>query len=942
MGGALQKRLILLLLLPLLALQPLSAKDRKTEQKDSLVRLMKGTSLSLVEIDGQSYRKAVDATFLHNGTYLICDTALWDVDHKIINAFGHVQVIQDETILTSEKLDYLIDDNLAQFRGTLVQLQNKKLNTLRTRKLDYNTRDSIAVFGGGASMKDKDGQIIESMDGTYESARKLFKFRREVEMFTDSVFVKTDMLDYDSDEEKAYFRTEVDFWKDGRMLSAGSGWYDKGHELFFFTDKVHGLGDTQEVWADSLYYFRSINDLEMRGNAQIQDTSRHVAALSNYVYYTDSISRVQLSNNAAVAIFSKTEEGRDTLYIGGDTLFYRSVRHCDIPESEFSIAEARFADIMMDPVAEYRAKAAAAAEAKAKAALEEAAKSDPALAATLKAKARAEEAAAASAEETPASDVPDVGPARAAASLEKPLGAETDSLGVATDSLGVLADSLGVAADSTVVELDTTKVGFVTGIGHVKVFRTDIQALCDSLEYNDLDSIARLYIEPMVWNETNRQYNSDSLFVLIKDGGVDRASLQSNAFIMVQEDSSAFDQIRGAQVMAYFDTTTALTRFDALGDANALFYLKEEDELATVNKVACKMLSATLTNGEVDRVYYYESPTNDAYPRVQLAASEREMKGFNWTPDLRPKGKQDITDLTLKESEREIYEAHPHAEFFQTDRYFPGYMASVYRSIEVRDSLRRLPPKTEEEIPAEELAEEETAAPAEETITPSEEAITPSEETVTPAEEAEAPSEESETPVEENVTSVEEAVTPAEETEATAEIPAEELDPEAAAKAAKEAEAAARAAEIAARRAAADSAIAARRAAADSVIAAKQALREQKWAVLDSLDSLKTAAKELKALEKKRVKTRKALAAKFKQDSKDRRKLERYIRIYERKKARKESRGADGGDSVFSDDGTDNDRYILSGGSLPGPESGPGVRSRDSDSDNSGWSDGRP
>ena len=124
-------KLVLTLALALASLN-VQARARK-ERADSLVRLMKAESIEQMVLHGQQYRKAVASTFLHNGTYLISDTALWNVDTKVINAYGHVKVIQDETILTSDKLDYFIDDNLAQFRGTLVQLSNKKRNLLRTR-----------------------------------------------------------------------------------------------------------------------------------------------------------------------------------------------------------------------------------------------------------------------------------------------------------------------------------------------------------------------------------------------------------------------------------------------------------------------------------------------------------------------------------------------------------------------------------------------------------------------------------------------------------------------------------------------------------------------------------------------------------------------------------------------------------------------------------------
>ena len=98
--------------------------------------------------------------------------------------------------MRSDKLNYYVDRDLAEFRGSVVILTDKDNNTLKTRFLDYNTKDSVAVFRNGASMRDKDGQIIESMSGSYDSKIKTFTFSEDVNMYTDSVFVKTTWSSY--------------------------------------------------------------------------------------------------------------------------------------------------------------------------------------------------------------------------------------------------------------------------------------------------------------------------------------------------------------------------------------------------------------------------------------------------------------------------------------------------------------------------------------------------------------------------------------------------------------------------------------------------------------------------------------------------------------------------------------------------------------------------
>ena len=169
------------------------------DDKDSLVSLLSAQKMELIEDHGIAYRKVTGpARFFHNNTYLLCDTALWNVSTNIIKAEGHVKILQNDTQLTGDSLLYFVDQNLAQFRGSVVQLSDKEGNTLRTRFLDYNTKDSVATFMNGGAFRDKDGQVIESTSGNYDSKVKTFTFRSQVNMFTDSIFVRARLLDYNT------------------------------------------------------------------------------------------------------------------------------------------------------------------------------------------------------------------------------------------------------------------------------------------------------------------------------------------------------------------------------------------------------------------------------------------------------------------------------------------------------------------------------------------------------------------------------------------------------------------------------------------------------------------------------------------------------------------------------------------------------------------------
>lgn len=825
----------------------LSAQE-KGSQVDSLVRLLSAQSMELIEKDGVDYRKVTGpARFLHNDTFLICDTALWNVRTNEIFAISNVKILQDQTVLTGDKLTYYVDRDLAEFRGSLVQLEDKDHNVLRTEFLDYNTRDSVAIFFNGGSMKDAEGQVIESRTGTYDSKAKTFTFSDNVNMFTDSVFVKTTNLIYDSARNKASFGFGTDAWSEDNMLSSNAGWYDRNREIFLFRLDVHGMSDKQEGWADSLFYYRPTGDIELLGNAQVTDTTRDMSAVAGRMLYTDSLSRLVMTREPAVIGVVKSETAPpDSVYFGADSIVAQSLMMFQIEDAVKSAAKSRLEDLSVDAVQNYRQKAAKeAAEAAAKAA-----ENDPNRPKGGKKGGADKVEGDVKAPKVGAVDK-GIDPNAAAAGLDsKPV--ETDSLTTGSDSLAVGSDSLASATDSLAVQtdsipepLDSTKISFITAVKNVKLYKSDIQIACDSLAYNDLDSLVRMYERPIVWNESNRQYSADSLFAVLKNQSLQKASLMSNAFITIKEDTLCYDQIRATEMLAYFDTTGALSRFDAMGDANAIFYLQEDSVYATVNKSEAKMLSAYFKNGDIDRVYYFESAKNDGYPVAQMTSEERVLKGFSWQPELRPSGRQDVTPYSIRPSERSRYAARPRASFEYTDKFYPGYMPGVMKEIE-RGRLAKADAKARKKEAARVMPADTASVQSPDSL-----ASVPPKDSLNAAVPAVADSTKAATDslsMSSNSSSVNAAV----------------LD-----------------------------AAALKKAQRDSLRAAKDAAREAKWARLDSLDAAKAKLAADKKAAKLRAKKLKQLKAIKAREAKENARLEKYKAVFAKKKEKEDRKAAE-------------------------------------------------
>lgn len=723
------------------------------QSADSLVRLIEAQSGHLQEIDGVSYRKFIGpARFLHNDTYLLCDTALWNVNLNLIHAVGHVEILQENTVLRSDEIEYVVDENLARFRGKVVELFDRDGNILKTKHLDYNTRDSVAVFFNGGALTDAQGKLIESRDGTYNAKERLFSFKNRVQMFTDSVFIRSDHLDYRTDLNMVFFGRGTTAWQGENILYADRGRYDRNREIFYFDKNSYILTPEQEIWSDTLEYFRTTGVAELFDNIQVQDTVQAVICLGDRGQYRPSPMQVVMTLDPALAAYTVEDGVRDTLFVSADTLKYYTLRYGDVDTNQIALARERKRLAEVDPLAPApepvpepenpsglpgdgaagegvpAADSAAVSAAAALAPLRD----GPAAAlppdglpgappGTVSGTPAGKEppgtvpgtlAGKESPGTVPAGSLSGALPEGPADSLSAALPAGPgDSLRVAgaEEILTAARDSLaarrpdavlpgtgspeGAGAEASEplrdpgIPDDTTQIAFIDMFHRVRFYRSDLQGLCDSLAYTGLDSIARFYTDPVMWNDVKNQFTADSMQAVIRNDVLHKVNLISNAFIATQEDSVHFNQVKSTEMSAFFRDND-LYRFDALGGASAIFYLEEDSVITVMNRKESKLLSARIRNRQLQRVKYEEQIKSDAYPVYNLPMDEQRLRGFLWRGDERPKDRYEITRRKVRQSQRASLEAVSIPDYPEAGIYFPQRRDSILAYRAEVDSLR--------------------------------------------------------------------------------------------------------------------------------------------------------------------------------------------------------------------------------------------------------------
>ena len=711
-------------------------RKRRSRNQDSLLTLLNAEYARVFERPGhREYREVKGpATFLHNGAYMFCDSAIWNVSFNQVEAYQNVKLVQKKTVLKSDNVIYYADDNLARFRGDLVEVYDKDKNTLRTRYLDYNTEDSTAKFTFGGAMRTSKGEIIESDRGTYDGKTGICRFEDNVEMFTDSLFIKTNSLDYDTNENKAYFGKKTQMWKRDIYLRGEYGWYAQDSGVVYFDTDVYMSNPDYEGWCDTLYYWQHSRNGRMRKNVELLDSLHKMYFVSDAANMSfDTVNNLYarlFMDPASIYVGENTDNQIDTLFSRADTMLFYTQRACDISEELKKDSEEARKQVNFDAIGEADKKAAEKKEQEKKAAIEklpeyiaykkrqeiaEKKRQDSIAAAQAKAEkdSLAAVAALAAADSLKAlSGTPDV-PAEKPAAIDsvparepalpeiqaaEPVAEETppavseelpaaDSLLSAQNSLMAPSDSL--SAETPEAAADTTKLRFIKGYRNARIYRTDIQARADSIYFSQLDTLLRMYLDPVIWNDNRHQLTSEEVVMQMKDNSFDRANLHGNAMIISQEDSVHFDQIKSTEMLGYFNSDNTLRRFDALGGVNAMFYMQEDSVITILNSKQAQFMMVTMKNGTAERIKYYESVNSDAYPVYNLPKDKQRLKGFKWREDEQPKSRFDITRHKVRNSKRASYATNKLPVFRRANLYYDNYMQDIYHQIEERAEQAR-------------------------------------------------------------------------------------------------------------------------------------------------------------------------------------------------------------------------------------------------------------
>ena len=177
---------------------------------------------------------------------------------------------------------------------------------------------------------------------------------------------------------------------------------------------------------------------------------------------------------------------------------------------------------------------------------------------------------------------------------------------------------------------------------HVRAYRTDVQAVCDSLVYNTKDSCLTMYKDPITWN-ANRQLLGEVIEVYMKDSTIDRAHVINQALsVEMLPDSTKFNQIASREMFGFFDKG-AIYKTEAVGNVQCVYYFQDDEDSSYISMTYLETdtMRMFMENRQLKSIWTCKQ-NSVMYPITQIPPSRKELPSFAWFDYVRPRDKYDI------------------------------------------------------------------------------------------------------------------------------------------------------------------------------------------------------------------------------------------------------------------------------------------------------------
>ncbi|RPE09046.1 hypothetical protein EGT74_18740 [Chitinophaga lutea] len=591
----------------------------QTPQQDTSKRIQLVQAKSLINITKDTVaerRFRGDVIFRQGTSLLYCDSAVLNQKKNIIEAWGHVHINQDDSIHTySDELLYMGDTRIATLTGNAKLTDNKIV--LTSPQLNYDMNTKIGTYDKGGKLVNGES-VLTSKEGFYYAETKDVYFKKDVVIVDPGFTLSTDTLLYNSTTKIATIMAPTTINDGKATMYVSSGFYNTDNGYGSFGQRPVIEDSTNTFTANEIQTDKATGISVATGNMIWRDTAQKVAVLANYGIVNQNLKTVLATQKPVMMLEGKT----DTLFVAADTLFSGIVKK------------------QPDTVA---AKPGTAK----KPAIAAAGKPSPA---DTTGQAAFKQLLDYSTDEKDTSNIiaaktqPDttgLAAVRSAAAVVPDTAALLKAVKPPDTSLVARTPELKAPPAAPAAERDTTEKRYLIAYHHVKIYSDSLQGVADSVYYSGVDSIFRLFREPVLWANGN-QLLGDTIFLFTKNQKADRLLLDQNALIVNEAGPQMYNQIKGNTIFGYFGNEK-LDSMYVNGNAENIYYVQDDDSaFISINRLQSAATRVYFQNGELERVVFIKEPEATMYPFTQMPEDQKLLQGFRWEIRRKPKSKYEL------------------------------------------------------------------------------------------------------------------------------------------------------------------------------------------------------------------------------------------------------------------------------------------------------------